>query len=506
MKIRLSTFAAVLLVILAAPGARAHWGAVQGAPTPGASAPDPAPPASPPADAPPPVAEPAAPQPQPTAPPDQEAPPPLPPPADAPPSPLQAAASAYPPPAATAAQGGGPGPVERLPPSAYPEEYTRGLYGGSMWMTFHGAQWPYYPRSGIGISGYGWIDNSFQQINVGEPSAGFDRTRDYLQQGRLLLRVSPTYSSGAFFVQAQAEIVANKDQSEAQPRIIDADDAWVRLGEWAKWDLMFGRFEAWEIYHRGMGLDINTQERLGAFDANSSPPDIYGATYLFDRPARSGNVAFHVYPYRFLRVELLAQYGGLGANNEIGGRPAVIYDIGWLKLKAAAEYQWLTPHIEGDKTEQRNRGFAGSAQFVFTTYVEGGISYGYANNRVFDSNGNLDTTRTAELSSVGLFANARPVDIIGALAGRPWHNDMLIGAGINYVAFANEHYNANAGGFSDFFTNTQGFVAIQYLIQKQLFVKLVGAYARSRFEKAFALVPDYNDTMFSARLRVLYLF
>jgi hypothetical protein len=51
---------------------------------------------------------------------------------------------------------------------------------------------------------------------------------------------------------------------------------------------MFGRFEAWEIYHRGMGLDINTQERLGAFDVNSSPPDIYGATYLFDRPARSG--------------------------------------------------------------------------------------------------------------------------------------------------------------------------------------------------------------------------
>jgi hypothetical protein len=506
MKTRLSTFAAVLLVISVAPNARAHWVVVQGAPPMDASTPNPAPapPASPAAEAPPPAAEPAGPSPPPAS--SDSALIPLPPPAEAPPSPLQVAAAAAPPPAATAAQGGGPGPVERLPPSAYPEEYTRGLYGGSMWMTFHGAQWPYYPRTGIGVSGYGWIDNSFQQINVGEPSSSFDRTRDYLQQGRLLLRVTPTYSSGDFFVQAQAEIVANKDQSEAQPRVIDADDAWVRLGRWAKWDLMFGRFEAWEIYHRGMGLDINTQERLGAFDANSSPPDIYGATYLFDRPARSGNVAAHLYPYRFLRVELLAQYGGLGANNEIGGRPAVIYDIGWLKLKAAAEYQWLTPHTEGDKTEQRNRGFAGSAQFVFTTYVEGGISYGYANNRVFDQNGNLDTSRTAELSSVGLFANARPVDIIGALARRPWHNDMLIGAGINYVAFANEHYNANAGGFSDFFTNTQGFVAIQYLIQKQLFVKLVGAYARSHFEKAFATVPDYNDTMFSARLRVLYLF
>ena len=37
-------------------------------------------------------------------------------------------------------------------------------------------------------------------------------------------------------------------------------------------------------------------------------------------------------------------------------------------------------------------------------------------------------------------------------------------------------------------------------------MKLVGAYARSRFEKAFATVADYNDTMYSVRLRVLYLF
>ena len=61
--------------------------------------------------------------------------------------------------------------------------------------------------------------------------------QDFLQQGRILLRVTPTYSAGNFFVQAQAEIVANKDQSQTQPQpsIVDADDAWVRIGEWAKW-------------------------------------------------------------------------------------------------------------------------------------------------------------------------------------------------------------------------------------------------------------------------------
>ncbi|HXU00380.1 MAG TPA: hypothetical protein VN903_05280 [Polyangia bacterium] len=435
-------------------------------------------------------------------------PPPQPEPPPAPPSPIQAAAAASPPPAAPASEGGGPGPVERLPPSAYPEEYTRDLYGGSLWMTFHGAQWPYYARTGIGVSGYGWIDQSYQRLTVGEPSSSFKHSQDFLQQGRILLRLTPTYTSGDFFVQAQAELVANKDQSQAQPLagIVDTDDAWVRVGVWRKWDLMFGRFEAFEIYHRGMGLDLNTQERLGAFDPNSNPPDIYGATYLFDRPGRAGNVALHLYPFPYLRVELLTQYGGIGSYNELGGRPAVIYDIGWLKLKLAGEYQWLTAKPENDKGKQKNWGFAGAAQFVFVPFIEGGINYGFADNHFYDSNGNLVSISTFITSSVGVFANVRVVDIVGALAKRPWHDDLLIGGGFNYVAWSNEHYNPNLDGLSDFSTNTQAFVAAQYLVRKQLFVKLVGAYAKSRFEKSFATVGDYSDTMYSARLRVLYLF
>jgi hypothetical protein len=308
--------------------------------------------------------------------------------------------------------------------------------------------------------------------------------------------VTPTYSLRNFFVQAQAEVVANKDQSSTQasiPSAPDADDVWVRVGQWRKWDLMFGRFEAFEIYHRGMGLDINTEERLGAFDDNNKPPDIYGATYLFDRPARPGNVAFHYYPAPFLRIEALAQYGGLGPYNEIGGRPAIIYDVGWLKLKAAAEYQWLTARSAGSQDERQNRGVAASAQFVYAPWIEGGINYGYASNRVFTPNGNLDTTATAETSSIGAFVNARVI------------TDLLVGAGINYVSTGNEHFNTQTGS-NDFATNTQTFVAVQYLIAKQLFVKLVGAYANSRFERSFSSAAPYNDQMYSARLRVLYLF
>ncbi len=472
----LATIAAALFLPAARAQAQDAGVAAPEIPPPSVLAPPPAPP--PPAPAPLPIV------------------PPPPPPAGAPPSPIASAAATTPPPAASASEGGGPGPVERLPPSAYPEEYTRGLYGSSLWMTFHGAQWPYYPRTGIGVSGYGWIDNSFEQINIGDPAAQSHRTREYLQQGRLLVRVTPTYSLRNFFVQAQAEVVANKDQSSTQgsiPSVPDADDVWVRVGQWRKWDLMLGRFEAFEIYHRGMGLDINTEERLGAFDDNNKPPDIYGATYLFDRPARPGNLAFHAYPLPTLRLEALVQYGSLGQYNELGARPAVIYDIGWLKLKAAAEYQWLTARSAGSQDERQNRGVAASAQFVYAPWIEGGINYGYASNRVFTPNGILDSTATGETSSIGAFVNARIV------------SDLLAGAGVNYVSTGNEHFNTQTGS-NDFATNTQTFIAVQYLIAKQLFVKLVGAHANSRFERSFSSAAPYNDKMYSARLRVLYLF
>ena len=153
----------------------------------------------------------------------------------------------------------------------------------------------------------------------------------------------------------------------------------------------------------------------------------------------------------------------------------------------------MTARTAGSQDERQNRGVAASAQFVYAPWIEGGINYGYASNRVFTPNGNLDTTATGETSSIGAFVNARVI------------TDMLVGAGINYVSTGNEHFNTQTGS-NDFATNTQTFVAVQYLIAKQLFVKLVGAYANSRFERSFSSAAPYNDQMYSARLRVLYLF
>ena len=221
-----------------------------------------------------------------------------------------AAAAKVPPGPASAppesAAGLAPGIVEQLPASAYPEPVIRGLYGGPLWLDMQGLQWPYTPQTGVGISGYGWLDNNYRYTRVGDPNQSPHYTQ-LLQQGRFVFRVTPTYTNGSWFVQAQAELVANKDQVDVQPveGIVGADDVWVRTGVWQTWDVTVGRFQAFDVYPTGMGLEINTFERLGASDLPSGPngnamqsvPQLYAADYLLYRPAGPGNIALHLYPH-----------------------------------------------------------------------------------------------------------------------------------------------------------------------------------------------------------------
>jgi hypothetical protein len=393
-----------------------------------------------------------------------------------------------------------PGAIEELPASAYPEPYTRGLYGGSLWLDMQGLQWPYTPRTGIGLSGYGWLDNDYELTRLGGPNT-VPHTTQLIQQGRFLFRVTPTYTNGSWFVQGQAELVANKDQADTQANgVVDAEDVWVRTGVWQKWDLTVGRFQAFDVYPLGMGLDLNTQERLGAFDGtNTTATALYAASYLFYRPAGPGNIAFHLYPFPFLRVELLGQWGDSTGENSIGGRPAVIFDIGWLKLRGALEYQYQFAQSPDPmlKATVRNRGGAGSAQIVLAPYAEFGGNFGYA---IYDeadahANGGEDVTASGNIVSYGGFVNVSPVPAILP--------NLLIGAGGNYASQHDLSVSVTTGR-NDRSTNLQTFVAVQYLFYRQLFVKLVGAYAKSHFDNTKS--AEYDDDMYSVRLRVMYLF
>ena len=392
------------------------------------------------------------------------------------------------------------GLVERLPSSAYPEPLNRGLYGGSLWLDMQGLQWPFYPRIGVGISGYGWVDTQFKRTRIGDPGQS-DHTTTLFGQARFALRVTPTYSNGNWFAQAQAEVIANLNQLDPQPKVVDTDDLWVRTGFWKKWDLTVGRFEGFSVYHLGMGLDLNTDERIGAYDNRGpgSVPQPYLASYLYYRPQGPLNIALHAYPVRGLRLELLAQWGNNNTVNVLGGRPALIYDLGWLKLRVAAEYQYTfapdpAPMMHN---ESRNRGVAGSAQFVFAPWIELGPNIGRAINDVFtnavqpDGSFALDTSRSGDTWSYGGFVNVRPAA------------DMLIGGGYNFASFANLHMNTN--GEHDKATNSQYFLALQYLVGHQLFVKVVGGYAKTHYDFSFSTMT-YDDDMFSVRVRLMYLY
>lgn len=400
-----------------------------------------------------------------------------------------------------------PGAVEQLPASAYPEPVTRGLYGGPLWLDMQGLQWPYMPNSGVGISGSGWIDGNYRLIRSGNPAISPSFT-ELLDQGRFVLRVTPTYTNGEWFVQGNAEIVANTDQYDVQPApsIVGADDVWVRAGVWRSWDVTVGRMQGFDVYPLGMGLDLNTYERLGAYDPpfTSSPngygrvPALYNAEYLFYRPsaARVNDVALHLYPIGPLRIELLGQFGNDGVNNVVGGRPAAIFDLGFFKFRLALEYQhkFAEDPAPAATNTVDSRGGAGSVQVVWAPFVEAGLNLGYA---VIDATGphGADLGQSGNRASGGLFIDVAPFFWVLP--------DLLLGGGLNVATFHN--LLTDSAGKYESSSNTQAFVALQYLFYKQLYVKVVGGYAKSHFENQATSLP-YDDDMFSLRVRFMYLF
>jgi hypothetical protein len=404
-----------------------------------------------------------------------------------------------------------PGIVEELPASAYPEPVTRGLYGGPLWLDMQGLQWPYVPHTGIGVSGYGWLDNNYRHMRIGDPNQSPTNTQ-LLQQGRFLLRVTPTWTNGTWFVQAQAEVVANKDQLDPLPSnsVVSADDVWVRTGILQSWDVTVGRFQAFDVYPTGMGLEINTYERFGAFEPGTGAingigavPQLYAADFMLYRPAGPGNIALHLYQIPFLRVELLAQWGNVSLENYIGARPAVIFDIGWLKLRGALEYQYefnSDPSAMATNTT-RNRGGAGSAQFVLAPFIEAGLNFGAAIVDVTDSqHGQVaeDLGASGNRLSYGGFIDVSPIPNLLP--------NLLLGAGGNYTTAHNLTADPTTTTHQfETSTNTQFYVAAQYLFFKEFYLKVVGGYAKSRFQNINTANP-YDDDMFSVRVRVMYLF
>jgi hypothetical protein len=286
-----------------------------------------------------------------------------------------------------------------------------------------------------------------------------------------------------------------------------------------------------------MGLDPYTLERMGArmfgADSPASPrldaPAIYRVSHLQGRPTDGlavGYAALHGYFLDNLRVELLGKLGtdnytkdnstGDTPSTYLGGRLAVIFDEGWLKLKAGGEYQRRTPMsqnvdngLKKDSTEKLIQwGAGGSAVFVVDPIVEFGVSAAYGDQSYTDATGNVfgsaeTFAKSYTTMSTGLFANVRLFD------------GLLAGVGGNWTT-QEDGYRADNSSANDYITHLQVFGALQYLLAKQLYIKAVFSYARAKFQASDITVPVWNNDMYSGtlfsiplpsiRIRLMYLY
>jgi len=399
--------------------------------------------------------------------------------------------------------------VERLPGSAYPEPQTRGLKYGSLWLTFHGLQWPYLPaKSGrdrfvIGLSGWGWLDTGYEKFLPWGPNPALEQSKIayWKQQGRMLLRVTPTYSFADAFVQGQVELVGTEDQSiqRSQTGGADTDDLWLRIGQWNKWDFQVGRFEGWEVFHLGMGLDYLTFERQGAVGPGEGayPIQFYGLTDNEFRPSgAAGNLAFHYYPLPFLRFEALAMVGSL-SNPAYGTRPVAILDFGWLKLKGGVEYQHITGQSATDETDYTAKGVGGAIQFVLQPHVEFGLNAAQGTVVNISNLGKESLTGTYTRTSYGGFAN---------FSNGSDKHPLLFGIGALFTEYQDQQALV-IPGVTDHWWLWQSYAAVQYVVFQQLYIKLVGGYSRGHwFLASTNPATEFDDEMYSVRLRFSFYF
>ena len=409
--------------------------------------------------------------------------------------------------------------ITETPWTAYPSKYIRGLTYGSLWRTFHGQQWPYMPNDKhddknmhITFSGYIWNDLSNTKITPDEVLETNAINR-WNTQSRGLLRVTPTLNVGkGYFVQGNAELVV---QGDMQPDVTTGvlattDDLWIRFGKWDLFDITVGRFQGWEIAnHYGLGLDWATLEREGAYIVGSSipkPTDGYGLDYFWDRQNfLMGGYALHVYPFPWLRGEVLGHVGAGHGNAtnpyQFDVRPSVIFDIGYLKLKAGYEYGKALPQSKSFKTRDTKNGFGVAAQVVLAPYVEFGASFARGYQDVIDKDGDPDLDNSNTAQTVGGFINVSP----------GWE-PLIIGGGAFLKSWKNFHVDTDTGphnGKVD--TNDQWLLygAVQYNLFRQLYLKFIFSHASNRGGYSTVNTGSqayYVNNSIGGRLRIEYLF
>jgi hypothetical protein len=357
---------------------------------------------------------------------------------------------------------------------------------------------PYYPAhglqsplrwDGIHVGGDFWFDSGYEKSR--RALATEADLQYWIGRGRFMLDVTATKTWKRFFVQAKGQVLASIEQIPGVPTI-NVDDAWVRFGMWDLWDLQVGRFEAWEVYTKGEGLERDTLEDLGAFGG----PDIYEVNYAFYRQNGFASAALHAYPLRWLRFEVNGVFGNAMGYNSVGLRPAGILDFGWMKVKAAYEWRRRTHQEEGKKEWERQWGAGGGVHFFLddpsrVVRYQFGVNAAYGVVDRIDPFDKVDERGSPDTLSLGGFFN------LGFWSA-------VLGLGYNHTLQGDRQLNDQLGRSGEF-AHQQGFVSFSHpIVLDNLLAKVVFSYARADLRPAFENAR-VND-MFSARLRLHMVF
>ena len=328
------------------------------------------------------------------------------------------------------------------------------------------------------FGGYFWVDTGYMNRSNAQPGQ-YDQAALYMQ-GRFVLGASYAGQVGDYFGLARVELLGMVNEFAKSQYEAHTLDAYVKLGHRRWGDVQVGRFLAWEVYHRGQGIELFTAEEAGALGG----PPLYWLDLTRGYKNEAGQAAVHFYPSDFLKLEVAGVYGQESNQNNLGVRP--VADFAWRGLQVVGGYEYFkqSPQTSADKVQVTSQGWAGKVQYAFP-YVTVGADVAQLFVDATDIQGLPDTSKSLEKVSFGGFVD---VDF--------WRNS--IGLGYHRT---NQHNQRN-----EFSYHNQAFVS--YLFR----LPIEGLSVKAVYGFAYAHVQDvdthssWNNTMHSVRLRITYEF
>ncbi len=329
------------------------------------------------------------------------------------------------------------------------------------------------------FSGYFWADTGYlarQNAQQGQ----YDQNVAYLQ-GRFVLGAGISRGFGNYFGAAKVEflgLVNEYARSQYEPHTLDA---YVRIGHNKWWDVQVGRFLAWEIYHRGQGIEFWTAEEAGALGG----PSLYWLDLTRGYRNESGQAAVHFYPFSFLKFEVAGVYGQENNQNNYGVRPALHFT--WRNLQIMAGYEWygLRPQTIADKVRSTQYGFAGQLRYTFFKHVTAGVNFAQQYATFIDIQGLADSARSLDKYTAGGYLD---IDFLQHSIGLGYHHT-------NQLNVRNENNRHH-----------QAFISYLYRLPIQgLSLKAVYGFALAHIEDVDTR-SSWENTNHSFRLRISYEF